>query len=998
MSNINILSNMSKDDIKKALKEKSMKRAHLELDLDNPKTVQEKITWLMIYDDAKFKLKSKCADKILLHEYCKKKLGEDICIPILKVYDDPNDIDFNELPNKFVLKCNHGYAMNILVDKEKNKYTTLKKYGIKSEDDCKEKLREWLGVNFGDINYQWHYALIEPKCYAEEFMDDGNETLTDYKVWCCNGEPKMIQVISNRYTNNLHANVYDTEWNWFNLGWNDFKEDPDHKDPKPKELDKMLSYAKTLSKDFTFVRVDFYIIKDKLYLGELTFSPDGGIFRYKDRDTELYWGEQIKLKSMKEDKSGVSICITAYKSENYIKDCLDSVVSQTWFDKHDNYEILLGIDGCQDTLSYIRTIYKNYKNLRVLMMDSNMGTYVTTNTLLSVAKYDNIIRFDSDDIMLPNLVEYVMKNKGDSDIFKFKMKNFGINRNTALSDGVCYYRKSLILKYGGYQPWKCGADSELKKRLEKFAKILKSDEILFLRRTHDESLTRKRGDTCIVSGNVGSYREEKLNYVRKLVVTNEKDATIKFVVNTFKELKPSANKNVVYTCITDGYDCLDDPTVVSSDFDYVCFTDSITKYNGNVWSLRPIPDELKSLTAVKQQRIIKICPHKYLPDYDLSVWVDANIDILIDMDKFLMSNCSDESKSVFMPYHPTRDCIYKEGPACVKYKKETKDVVDSLMTRYKKEGFPDNYGLVQSGIIIRRHNDPYCVSLMDLWAKEVVTNSHRDQLSFNYCLWLNGDQGFVYLPSKTIGVGIFKVHRHGKRKHNNVLNVVNKPNSSSGSILSRIKEIQQNSVSYNVKTFILDNGYSLNATKYKEVFKEFGDVEIVKCDEHRFSNGYKRIIDAVNSGEYRYIISIRSNVNLFGISRIGEEIIRKLKSITRGYKNVGIYTPSFNYASGVGNPSVRKQREGERCVDLIGDGFFILDTSYVNSLPVYDFSRCPSGHGFVEILCDKVAKNGGKIIVDDSLYVSSSYMRTFNIDTLEQHRKALFRYNADTDK
>lgn len=294
MNNIKILPTMSKEDIKKALKDKARKRAKLELDLENPQTLQEKINWLIVYGKNNT-LKAKCADKILLHEYCKEKLGEDICVPILQIYNKPEDINIDILPDKFVLKCNHGYAMNIIVDKKTNSFTTLKRLNINNIEDCKTQLKQWLNTNFGDINYQEHYALIHPQCYAEQFMCDGHKSLTDYKVMCFNGEPKMIQVVSDRYTNNIHANNYDTQWNWFDLGWSDFPQDKKHLDEKPKEFDKMLKYAKLLSADFELVRVDFYVINDRLYLGELTFTPDGGIFRYKNRETDLYWGSQLKL-------------------------------------------------------------------------------------------------------------------------------------------------------------------------------------------------------------------------------------------------------------------------------------------------------------------------------------------------------------------------------------------------------------------------------------------------------------------------------------------------------------------------------------------------------------------------------------------------------------------------------------------------------------------------------------------------------------------------------
>ena len=90
------------------------------------------------------------------------------------------------------------------------------------------------------------------------------------------------------------------------------------------------------------------------------------------------------------NEEGISICITAYHVEKYIKDCLDSVVNQTWFKTHNDWEIIVGVDGCEKTLSQLKTIMHNYKNLRVFMMDSNNGTYITSNTIMSNAKYENI--------------------------------------------------------------------------------------------------------------------------------------------------------------------------------------------------------------------------------------------------------------------------------------------------------------------------------------------------------------------------------------------------------------------------------------------------------------------------------------------------------------------------------------------------------------------------------------------------------------------------------
>lgn len=206
------------------------------------------------------------------------------------------------------------------------------------------------------------------------------------------------------------------------------------------------------------------------------------------------------------------------------------------------------------------------------------------------------------------------------------------------------------------------------------------------------------------------------------------------------------NTKVIYTCITGGYDILEDPSYVQDDFDYVCFTDN-TNRNGGVWQIRPIPEDLLSLSKVKQQRCIKARPHAYFGEYNLSVWIDGSVDIKKDINQYIQANCSDTDKSIFVGKHPQRNCTYAECRACVLFKKESQANVDKLTARYRSEGLPENNGMVQTCIMIRKHNDPECKRIMDMWAEEIKANSHRDQLSFNYVLWKLGDKPFKYLNS-----------------------------------------------------------------------------------------------------------------------------------------------------------------------------------------------------------------------------------------------------------
>lgn len=235
-------------------------------------------------------------------------------------------------------------------------------------------------------------------------------------------------------------------------------------------------------------------------------------------------------------EKGVSICITAYNADKYIKDCLDSVMNQTWFKDHDNWEVIVGIDGCAKTLHYLQSIMQNYKNLRVLMMDSNKGTYVTTNTIMKEAKYDGLIRFDSDDKMLPIMVQRIMEEKKDNDLVFFRMQNFGKNSAKNSACGQIYIRHEIFDKFGGYRPWVCSADFELQKRLKNFTKHKKIREVLFNRRIHDKNLTvdAKTNFSSPIRLSINQTIErEKFNF--------EKDAIIECITNTFKEILPDTD-------------------------------------------------------------------------------------------------------------------------------------------------------------------------------------------------------------------------------------------------------------------------------------------------------------------------------------------------------------------------------------------------------------------------------------------------------------------------
>lgn len=260
------------------------KKFGLNINLKSPKTIQDKLVWLNIYDTNP--LKTKCADKILLRDYCKEILGENLCIPILKIYNSSNEINFNELPNQFVIKCNHGSGMNIIV-KDKSKLDINK---------TKKQLDLWMKCDFAFKNgFEAHYHDIKHKIFIEEYKKDLSNGLVDYKFWCFNGEPGFIHVVNDRFSSKMHFNFYSVD------GFKKMKlEQTNHPVSKevikaPSKLKEMVEYARKLSKPFKFVRVDFYEIDGKIYLGELTFTPDACVFKYKNKNDNIMVGNLLKI-------------------------------------------------------------------------------------------------------------------------------------------------------------------------------------------------------------------------------------------------------------------------------------------------------------------------------------------------------------------------------------------------------------------------------------------------------------------------------------------------------------------------------------------------------------------------------------------------------------------------------------------------------------------------------------------------------------------------------
>lgn len=257
-------------------------------DVYNPKTLSDKIRYISAFGILD-ELKSICADKILLHTFSKFVLGKDICIPILKVFKDKNDINVDELPNKFVIKANHASGLNLIV---KDKLKT-------SNQKIQNATKNWLTTDFSTVVHETHYARIIPKLYVEQYMNNGKAVaLTDYKFLCFNGIPMFCQIINDRHTALQRLNYYNMKFEFLDICRNDFQNNINKKDTKPAKWNEMIMLAVKFSQYFDFVRVDLYEIDGKVYLGELTFTPGAGKFTYKNPNDNIRLGNMLQLTNL----------------------------------------------------------------------------------------------------------------------------------------------------------------------------------------------------------------------------------------------------------------------------------------------------------------------------------------------------------------------------------------------------------------------------------------------------------------------------------------------------------------------------------------------------------------------------------------------------------------------------------------------------------------------------------------------------------------------------
>lgn len=260
------------------------------LDLECPKTFNEKIQWLKLYN--RKPEYTVMVDKYLVRDYIRERLGEEHLIPLIGVWDDPDKIDFDALPDRFVLKCNHNSGLGMYICRDKSKMDV---------QAVKDGLRRGLAQNYYLTSREWPYKDVPRRIICERYMTDseGSADFTDYKFFCFDGKVDCVMVCLERSSGDTKFYFFDRDWRLKRLNPRGINAPEGFTIPKPSCMDEMFEIAASLSRGIPFVRVDLYQSNGQIYFGEMTFFPDGGFDANLLPKTDEYFGNMIVLEDNK---------------------------------------------------------------------------------------------------------------------------------------------------------------------------------------------------------------------------------------------------------------------------------------------------------------------------------------------------------------------------------------------------------------------------------------------------------------------------------------------------------------------------------------------------------------------------------------------------------------------------------------------------------------------------------------------------------------------------
>ncbi len=265
-------------------------RMNKKLDLRHPQTFNEKLQWLKLNLYRDNPLVTQCADKYATREYVKECGCQEILNEIHQVWEEPHEINFSELPNKFVLKCNHGAGYNIIC-RDKNSI---------SPDKIKQKLSTWLNEDYWRLSVEFVYKDVPKKIICEKFIETKNNELPyDYKLFCFHGKPLFVMICTERESHHPKFYFVNKEWELLPYGIDYKNRNVSTVLEKPQNYQKLFEYAEKLSKPFPFVRVDLYLNNGIIHFGELTFIPSAGMDKELNneevKNVDMIFGNYLKL-------------------------------------------------------------------------------------------------------------------------------------------------------------------------------------------------------------------------------------------------------------------------------------------------------------------------------------------------------------------------------------------------------------------------------------------------------------------------------------------------------------------------------------------------------------------------------------------------------------------------------------------------------------------------------------------------------------------------------
>lgn len=267
----------------KFLKIKFKKVFKYSLNLKKPKTFNEKLQWLKLND--RKDIYTKMVDKFEVKKYVSTIIGDEYIIKTLGIYNSFDEIEFDKLPDKFVIKCTHDSG-GIIIVQDKTSFNI---------NIAKKTINKYLNRNYYYPGREWPYKNIKPRIIIEKYM---GENLNDYKIMCFDGNPYYSFVCTERNSSEgLHVTFFDKKWT--KMDFERHYPSSNKKIEKPINYDKMLELSRILSKNIPFVRVDWYEIDNKIYFGELTFYPGSGFEEFSPKEWDYKLGDLIDLEGVK---------------------------------------------------------------------------------------------------------------------------------------------------------------------------------------------------------------------------------------------------------------------------------------------------------------------------------------------------------------------------------------------------------------------------------------------------------------------------------------------------------------------------------------------------------------------------------------------------------------------------------------------------------------------------------------------------------------------------